>query len=116
MKFTVERDVLRSALDMASLALKESDKEPIHTHYLVKVGADSKATLEASNRFLYCKAGMEVAEGEEGMMTVPGGPLKELAKLADEGPMVFETSEDETVTITRGRPGSFSHPCPLVSS
>jgi DNA polymerase III sliding clamp (beta) subunit (PCNA family) len=90
-------------LEVASLALKETSKEPIYTHFLVQIDANSQAKIKANNKFLFCEAGLQIEEGDEGKMTIPGGPLKELAKRVTDGPITFELKDDETVEITSGR-------------
>jgi len=103
MRFTVERDELREALEVASLALKENSKEPIYAHYKVEVTDEGKASLEANSKFLYCRAGVDIESGDPGTMLIPGGSLKELAKMAESGPITFETGEDDTIVITSGQ-------------
>lgn len=103
MKFTVHREALKQALEVASLALKDSAPDPILTHYLIEVRDGGKAFLKADNRFLFCEARMDVEDCVEGKMTIPGSQLKELAKSVDDGPIQFEMLGDDTVLITAGQ-------------
>lgn len=103
MDFTIHRDELRKALDIASLALKESAKDPILTHFLVEIDVDGNALLKANNNFLYCVAEMDTLKSTEGKMTLPGSQLKEIAKAVETGPIHFELGEDESVTVTAGQ-------------
>lgn len=102
MKFTVERENLKRALEIASLALREGDPDPISGHYLIEVDGNGNGKVKASSRFLYCEAKLHVEVGEEGQMAIPGSKLKDIVSYVEKGPVLFETCEDETILVTAG--------------
>lgn len=102
MKFTVERENLKKALDIASLAMKDGGPDPISGYYLIEIDSNGNGSVKANSQFLYCEAKLHVEVGEEGKMVVPGNKLKDIVNYVEKGPVYFETGEDDTITVTAG--------------